>query len=149
VISSNRKPAAARTPLLARFMEVYQALRHDNLDLLSEVYDAQVVFEDPLHKVEGLEALTAYFERMYSGVESIRFEFGDVVEGRDQAMLTWTMHMQHRRLRRGEQLDLPGATHIRFARKVEYHRDYFDAGALLYERLPLLGGVVRAIRRRV
>jgi len=149
VISTNRKPASAPAPLLARFMEVYQALRHDNLDLLGEVYDAQVVFEDPLHRVEGLDALTAYFERMYAGVESIRFEFGDVVEGRGQAMLTWTMYMQHRRLRRGEQLDLPGATHIRFGRKVDYHRDYFDAGALLYERLPLLGGVVRAIRRRV
>jgi hypothetical protein len=149
VTSANRKPAAAPAPLLARFMEVYQALRHDNLDLLGEVYDAQVVFEDPLHKVEGLDALTAYFQRMYAGVESIRFEFGEVVEGRGQAMLTWTMHMRHQRLRRGEQLDLPGATHIRFGRKVEYHRDYFDAGALLYERLPLLGGVVRAIRRRV
>lgn len=149
MISANLKSAAAPEPLVARFREVYQALRHDTLDLLREVYDPRVVFEDPLHKVEGLDALTAYFERLYTGVESIRFEFGDVVEGRGQAMLTWTMYMKHRRLRRGEELDLPGATHIRFGRQVEYHRDYFDAGALLYERLPLLGGVVRAIRRRV
>jgi hypothetical protein len=149
VSGANGKSAVASEPLVARFMEVYQALRHDTLDLLSEVYDPRVVFEDPLHKVAGLDALTAYFERLYAGVESIRFEFGDVVEGRGQAMLTWTMHMKHRRLRPGEELDLPGATHIRFGRKVAYHRDYFDAGALLYERLPLIGGVVRAIRRRV
>jgi hypothetical protein len=136
-------------PLVARFQDVFQALRHDTLDLLDEVYAADIVFEDPLHKLEGLDALRDYFARLYQGVESVDFAYGEVIEAPGQAMLTWTMHMVHRRLRPGETLSLPGATHIRFARRVHYHRDYFDAGALLYERLPLLGGVVRAIRRRI
>lgn len=135
--------------LVARFQALFQALRHDNVARLAEIYADDAVFEDPLHRVEGLAALTAYFERMYEGVESINFEFGEVLESSGQAMLTWTMHMTHRRLRPGETLALPGASHIRFGKRVHYHRDYFDAGALLYERLPLLGGVVRAIRRRV
>ncbi len=135
--------------LVARFQQLFQSLRQDNLALLGEIYAHDVVFEDPLHRVEGLAALTGYFERMYAGVESIGFEFGEVVEAPGQAMLTWTMHMTHQRLRPGEALALPGASHIRFDERVHYHRDYFDAGALLYERLPLLGGVVRAIRRRV
>jgi limonene-1,2-epoxide hydrolase len=143
--------AVAHRPagVVARFQQAFQELRHDNLARLAEIYADDVVFEDPLHRVEGLAALTAYFERMYAGVESIGFEFGEVLESPGQAMLTWTMHMAHRRLRPGETLSLPGASHIRFAKRVHYHRDYFDAGALLYERLPLLGGVVRAIRRRV
>lgn len=136
-------------PLPARFQEVFQQLRHDTLDLLDEVYAADIVFEDPLHRVEGLVALRDYFARMYEGVESIRFEFDAVLEAHGEAMLTWTMHMRHRRLQPGQELALPGASHIRFGTQVHYHRDYFDAGALLYERLPLLGGVVRAIRRRV
>jgi limonene-1,2-epoxide hydrolase len=142
---------AAHSPagLVARFQQAFQELRHDNLARLAEIYADDVVFEDPLHRVEGLAALMAYFERMYAGVESIGFEFGEVLESPGQAMLTWTMHMTHRRLRPGESLSLPGASHIRFDERVHHHRDYFDAGALLYERLPLLGGVVRAIRRRV
>lgn len=143
---------ASTTPpagLVARFQELFQELRHDNLTRLAEIYADDAVFEDPLHRIEGLAALTAYFERMYAGVESIGFEFGAVLESPGQAMLTWTMHMTHRRLRPGETLALPGASHIRFDKRVHYHRDYFDAGALLYERLPLLGGVVRAIRRRI
>jgi hypothetical protein len=134
---------------VARFQELFQALRHDNLGLLDEVYAESVVFQDPLHRVEGLAELKRYFARMYQGVESIGFEFGEVLEAPGQAMLTWTMHMTHRRLRAGEKLALPGASHIRFGERVHYHRDYFDAGALLYERLPILGGVVRAIRARV
>ena len=144
-----RHAGPAPAQLLMRFQEVFQELRHDRLALLDEVYANDIVFEDPLHRVAGLAALKAYFERMYEGVESIGFEFGDVIEAPGQAMLTWTMRMTHRRLRAGEELALPGATHIRFGEKVHYHRDYFDAGALLYERLPVLGGIVRAIRKRV
>lgn len=144
-----RTEGAGTSSLVDRFQQLYQSLRDDNLALLGEVYSQDVVFEDPLHRVEGLAALTEYFERMYAGVASIGFEFGEVVAAPGQAMLTWTMHMTHRRLRPGEALALPGASHIRFDQRVHYHRDYFDAGALLYERLPLLGGVVRAIRRRV
>lgn len=144
-----RHAGQAPAELLVRFQEVFQELRHDRLALLDEVYASDIVFEDPLHRVAGLAQLKAYFERMYEGVESIGFEFGDVIEAPGQAMLTWTMRMTHRRLRAGEELALPGATHIRFGEKVHYHRDYFDAGALLYERLPVLGGIVRAIRKRV
>jgi hypothetical protein len=147
---NSRNPAgepAAR--LLARFKDVYQALRHDTLPLLDEIYARDIVFEDPLHRVDGLASLKAYFSRMYEGVESIGFAFGDTFEAPGQAMFTWTMRMSHRRLKRGEVLQLPGASHIRFGARVHYHRDYFDAGALLYERLPVLGGLVRAVRARV
>lgn len=142
---AGQAPAA----LLVRFQDVFQELRHDRLALLDEVYANEIVFEDPLHRVAGLTALRAYFERMYEGVASIGFEFGEVIEAPGQAMLTWTMRMTHRRLRAGEELALPGASHIRFGDKVHYHRDYFDAGALLYERLPVLGSIVRAVRKRV
>jgi hypothetical protein len=65
------------------------------------------------------------------------------------AMLSWVMHMRHARLKPNETLALPGASVIRFRERVHYHRDYFDAGALIYERLPVVGGLVRAIRARV
>jgi len=143
-------PAVEGHGLVERFKQVYLELRHDTLDLLDGIYADDVVFEDPLHRVEGLAQLKSYFARMYAGVESIDFDYGEVLAGDAQAMLTWTMRMRHRRLRAGEELALPGATHIRFGEsRVHYHRDYFDAGALLYERIPLLGGVVRAVRRRV
>lgn len=140
---------AAATGLLERFLQVYQELDRDHLHLLDEVYAENVSFTDPLHHVEGLPALHGYFERMYANVTAVRFDFERVLAGDGEAMLTWTMHLQHPRLSPTEPLALPGATHLRFDAKVHCHRDYFDAGALLYERLPLLGGVVRAIRRRV
>ena len=43
-----------------------------------------------------------------------------------------------------------GATRLRFDAqgRVAEHRDYWDAAQELYEKLPLIGSVLRAIRRR-
>jgi len=148
-VTDVHRSAEAVPDVVGRLQTVFQELRGDSVALLDDVYAADVVFEDPLHRVAGLDALKAYFRRLYAEVEAIRFSFESVVAAPGEAMLTWTMYMKHGRLRSGEELALPGATHIRFAERVHYHRDYFDAGALLYERLPVLGTVIRAIRRRV
>jgi steroid delta-isomerase len=44
-----------------------------------------------------------------------------------------------------------GATHLRFngRGKVVYHRDYWDAAEELYAKLPLLGALMRWLRRRL
>jgi len=37
-------------------------------------------------------------------------------------------------------------SHLKFADgKVISHRDYFDLGEMLYEHIPLLGGVIKSI----
>jgi hypothetical protein len=43
-----------------------------------------------------------------------------------------------------------GATHLVFDAdgKVAVHRDYWDAAEELYEKLPLLGGLMRWLKRR-
>ncbi len=59
------------------------------------------------------------------------------------------MLLKHPRLNGGALVTVPGSTHLRFRDKVVYHRDYFDAGAMLYEQLPLIGMVIRIIKGRI
>ena len=44
-----------------------------------------------------------------------------------------------------------GSSHLRFdaQSKVCYHRDYWDAAEELYEKLPLIGGLMRFMKRRM
>ena len=135
--------------IVDRFRAVYQELDRNNLHLLAEVYAPDVVFIDPVHRVEGLPALTEYFRRMYDGVAEIEFRFEDVISEEERAFLTWEMNLRHRRFKPGETLTLPGATAVRFGERVHFHRDYFDLGAMIYERIPVLGGAVRAIKARL
>lgn len=136
-------------PIIDRFQAVYQELDKNSLHLLAEVYAPEVVFIDPIHRVEGLPALTEYFRKMYEGVTDIGFRFEDVIAENDRAFLTWEMNLRHRKFRPEETLTLPGATVVRFGERIYFHRDYFDLGAMIYERIPVLGGAVRAIKARL
>ena len=42
---------------LDRFINVYQTLNKDNLQLLDDIYHPDIQFADPLHAVNGLESL--------------------------------------------------------------------------------------------
>jgi SnoaL-like domain len=133
------------------FKTTFNQLNANTLNLLDEIYTPDVVFRDPVHALEGLPALRDYYGRLYAGVVSCQFEFeSEVVDG-PRAMLVWIMRFQHRQFRRGELLDLRGVSHLKFRDdgKVFYHHDYFDMGAFIYERVHLLGSVIRFIKGRL
>lgn len=136
---------------LDRFKAVFNQLNRETLHLLEDIYTPDVQFRDPVHELNGLPALRAYYGRLYDGVVSCRFEFeAEVIDGR-QGMLVWVMRFQHARFRRGETLELRGVSHLKFRDdgKVFQHHDYFDMGAFIYERIPVLGGVIRSIKNRL
>lgn len=57
------------------------------------------------------------------------------------------MHLRHKRIKRGREIMVDGISHLRVRDgKVCFHRDYFDAGQLLYENLPLVGRIIRFIK---
>lgn len=141
--------------LISRLTTLYERFDAGLISALDQIYDRQVRFEDPLHKVEGLDALRQYFAGMVQGLDECGFTFNQILEqpGQgdepDQAVLFWTMHYRHRKLKGGQQLSLDGSSHLQFRERVLFHRDYYDAGAMLYEHLPVLGFVIGKIKARL
>lgn len=146
----NQHAAATRIGL-DRIRTIFNAMGRDTLHLVDEMYSADVLFIDPFHRVAGRPALREYYRKMYADVQSIRFDFSGATGAADDVVLYWTMTYAHPRLRGGAPISLEGCTRLGFGSdgKVVLHRDYFDAGALLYEHVPLLGRAVRFIRERV
>ncbi|MGN0926850.1 nuclear transport factor 2 family protein [Ectopseudomonas mendocina] len=135
---------------LREFAERFAALNKDNLDRLGELYSDDVLFRDPLHEVHGLNEMRRYFAELYANVEALRFEFhgfDQVADG--EGYLRWTMYYRHPRLRGGAEITVEGCSHLLWRERVYRHRDYFDAGALLYEHLPVLGSVIAWLKRRL
>ena len=135
--------------VVERWKDTYNKLDFHHLHLLGDLYAGEVVFEDPIHRIEGFAALEKYFAGMYENVESCRFEWVAEVIGDGEAMVSWIMVLRHKKFRAGETVRVPGSSHIRYTDKVTYHRDYFDVGALIYERVPVLGGIIRWIKGRL
>lgn len=145
--------------LVQQVMKLYEHFDHQLLASMDDIYHPDVIFQDPLHRVVGLEALRTYFGQMIQGLEVCSFEFHDAIAQpmdisggtqANQAVLFWTMRYRHRKLNSGKLLSLAGNSHLRYGDEgVYFHRDYFDAGAMLYEHLPVLGFVIGRIKRRL
>ncbi|WP_304639877.1 nuclear transport factor 2 family protein [Pseudomonas sp.] len=134
-----------------RFAEGFAAIGRDNLSKLTDLYHDDLVFTDPLHEIHGLAAMHAYCANLYANVSETRFDFQHCQQlNETDAVLRWTMTFRHPRLGGGKPISLDGCSFLTFrGDKVCRHRDYFDAGALLYEHLPVLGAIIGWLKGRL
>ena len=136
---------------LERFKSLFNAARPDLETLMAECYSETVVFRDPLVERRGREALSRYLNDAYARVTRCGFDFGSTARCPDHLTLPWTMTLEHRRLARGAPIIVDGITLLQTDAEtglISYHRDYYDAGQLIYENVPLIGGLVRYMRRQ-
>lgn len=140
---------------LHAFARRFAALDKDNLAHLGELYSLDAQFIDPLHEIRGLAALQRYFAELYANVRDLRFEFHGCDALREggnegEGYLRWTLSYRHPRLAGGRLIRVAGCSHLLWSDgRVYRHRDYFDAGALLYEHLPVFGRVIAWLKRRL
>ena len=132
---------------VAVFRRIFTRLTPDIIMPLDLLYAPDVVFEDPLHRLEGREQLQRYFARLNASLVESEFVMGEALVGAAAAMVPWTIRLTLRRLPRPVVVD--GCSHLRYGALVTYQRDYFDVGALVYEHVPLLGAVVRGLKSRL
>jgi hypothetical protein len=120
-----------------------------NSEVLNGFYEENVIFIDPVLRVQGLDSLKKYYFHTYSNVRSIRFEFGEMIVEKNRINAPWTMELAVKGLNRGDPFKVQGCSNFEFngEGKVIFHRDYVDLGAMVYERLPLQGKVISLIKR--
>lgn len=138
--------------LIEQLKLVYTNWGEASLAQLPNIYAQNVVFEDAIHKVEGLDGLLSYFTHTMAGLTSCRFEFHDQVELDGKIVLTWTMHYAHPRLKKGEDLTLEGITWLTLddqEGKVVYHRDYYDLTEMVLDHVPVLGWACQQVKQRL
>lgn len=131
----------------ARIVAWFEALEPGSLDTIDSVYTADARFADPFNEVQGIEAIRRIYAHMFATLGRPRFVVHEVVGTAPSVFMTWDFIVPRAR---GE-LTIHGATHFRFSAdgRIAMHRDYWDTAGELYAKLPLLGLLVRALRRRL
>ena len=140
----NTRLATAR---LARFFE---ALTPQSVPQLHALYDAQAHFKDPFNEVQGLPEIERIFRHMYVALDGPHFVITSQLVDGAQAFLTWEFRFRFKRFDTHTLQTVRGGSHILFNEQglVTLHRDYWDAAEELYEKLPLLGGVMRWLKKK-
>lgn len=142
-----RNPADAR---LQSVIDFFETLLPDTLIQLQRLYTPRARFVDPFNDVQGHKALHAIFEDMFLRTHLPRFRITGSVQQGDDAFLTWDFDFSLPS-RPARTLTVKGSTHLHFAPdgRVDLHRDYWDAAGELYGQLPVLGLLMRALKRRL
>jgi steroid delta-isomerase len=146
---AQRQGAAASADAVARVRAFFESVSPDSVRRIDEIYAADAWFKDPFNEVRGVEPIRRIFEHMFIQVQAPRFVVHEIVVDGDAAFLTWNFLFRARRLGEAEQV-IHGASHLKFDAdgRVIYHRDYWDAAEELYEKIPLLGGLMRLLKRQ-
>lgn len=141
-------PGGDMSAALAGVVRFYETLDAEAVHRVPAVYAADASFKDPFNEVAGHAAIVRIFRHMFVQVHEPRFVVTSSVLQGSQAFLCWEFHFRMKRLVDGPQC-IRGATHLHFGPNglVTRHRDYWDAAEELYEKLPLLGGLMRWLKK--
>ena len=131
----------------ARYRDILQSLDAETLDGLDEAVTPGVRFKDPFHEVTGRDAMKAVFSRLFATAANIDFVVDDWACGGDSVYFRWTLDAELS----GKPWRVTGVTRAQFdaSGRVSDHVEYWDAASQLYERFPVMGSLLRYVRRRI
>lgn len=140
------KPLSTDTRTLS-VVRFYETLTLQSVQATAEVYAENARFIDPFNDVTGQAAIERVFSHMFASLETPRFEVLSTLTEGDRSMLAW--QFSFRRQGGDAAWQVQGVSHLHYASdgRVVLHHDHWDPASQLYEHLPVLGSVLRWLRR--
>ena len=141
---------------LDALIDFYQTLTLESVARFGDFYADNAYFKDPFNEVRGLSAIRRIFTHMFEQVQVPRFVITEKVGAGEMecpaagtAMLVWEFTFRIRTLGTNQAMIMRGVSHLRFdsTGKVDYHRDYWDTAEELYMKLPVIGSLMRGLRK--
>lgn len=136
---------AVHQQALAAYIRLFETMTPTSLQKLNDYFASDAVFEDPFNAVRGTAAIRRIFGHMYEVCEHPKFAVLSSALSNNTAWLQWDFTFTYR----GGPMKISGASMIRFDEDglVSMHIDYWDAASQLYEKLPLIGWLVKGLHR--
>lgn len=115
--------------------------------VLNAWYCEDASFKDPFNEVQGIEAIRHVYTHMFEALEQPRFKVTGTTAQAGECWLTWEFRFGPAASARF----VRGASHLVLAEdgRIRAHRDYWDPAEELYEKVPVLGALMRLIKRRL
>ena len=127
----------------------FAALTPDSLEKLEQVAAANIRFVDPFNDVQGLERVKDVFRHMFRTTEQPRFTILDIAESAQATYLLWRFDFTPKGGRNAWQITGMSAVQFNEDGLATSHIDHWDAGSQFYAHLPVLGAVVRWVKRKM
>jgi hypothetical protein len=128
------------------YLRFFQTLTPESLAQLDSLVAPDIRFRDPFNDVTGPSAMRKVFDDMFARFDDPRFVVTDRADSADRCYARWRFTAS----RGGRDWTIEGVSEIVAdgAGHVVSHVDHWDAASQVYERIPVFGALVRAIRKR-
>ena len=128
----------------------FENLELNTIDRLLALYDAQAFFKDPFNEVIGKPAIERIFTHMFDQVDQPRFIVTRYMAMDTEISLTWEFFFNFKNAPKEQQV-IKGCTWLTLNQGllITEHRDYWDAAEELYEKIPVIGGLMRFLKKRL
>lgn len=132
---------------LDAYVRFWATLRPETTGALRELAVPELLFRDPFNEIRGVDRVVAMLDHMFATIGQPRFVVRHAVSVGATGFVRWDFDCRLR----GRALAIEGMSEIGLDRSglVTSHVDHWDAARQVYERLPLLGGLLRQVRKRL
>jgi hypothetical protein len=118
---------------------------------LHDVYASKLYFNDTLKTIRDADTLEKYFLSSDDAMSSYGLKVEQTISTPEGVFVRWRMDIVFKKFHKGELMSSIGITHVRFDKdgRVVYHQDYWDSGSNFYEKIPVIGSLIRMVKRRL
>jgi steroid Delta-isomerase len=128
----------------------FEKLTPAGLSELPDFYDETAFFKDPFNEVTGIADIRKIFAHMFETLVEPKFFITHHIQQDLKAFLVWEFRFKLKNWQRDVEHCIRGGSHLELNESglIVLHRDYWDAAEELYEKMPVLGILMRALKKR-
>lgn len=135
---------------IEKIVTYFETFTPQSIPRVAEFYAPDATFKDPFNEVRGLKAIEAIYSHMFEALTAPRFIVTSQIVDGSNCFLIWDFKFYFKSYNKTTEQTVRGGSHLMVDAngKITSHRDYWDAAEELYEKLPVVGGVMRWLKKR-
>jgi limonene-1,2-epoxide hydrolase len=151
----DKQPSIGDTPepltperVLELWSKTYNAQGKPDWSHIFPCYHDDIVFEDPIQKIEGKADFVAMCSRLTDRCEALSMKITSIVANEDRIFMEWEMIMIFRRT---PSTSLFGCTKLQLGAdgRIIHQRDYYDLWGDIFVNVPLMKKIYPRFMKRI
>jgi SnoaL-like domain len=136
---------------VSKIVTYFETLSEASVSSLGDFYTQDAYFKDPFNEVRGVRHIQDIFAHMFVALDKPRFVITSKIVEDHACFLVWDFKFYLKSYDKTTEQTIHGGSHLLLDDdgKIASHRDYWDAAEELYEKLPVVGALMRWLKNRV
>jgi len=118
---------------------------------IANVYAKDAYLNDTLKSLHNREEIKQHFLKTANTMTSYSVEIEDITSSDQGHYIRWAMKFSAPKLAGGKEIESIGVSYVVFDQegKAVLHQDYWDSVSGMFEHVPIIGGGIRLIKKRL